>query len=55
MGLGWSLFGLDMIAIAYIAVLVSKHGSWGDILAELPPKPRPNADLEKTPNPSAAP
>jgi len=49
MGLGWALIGFDLIYMGYLTALVSTSGSWQDEMVNIPPKPAPNADLEKAP------
>jgi hypothetical protein len=50
MGLGWSLFGLNLIFIGLIAALVSSsHGRWSEPLWNTPERIHPNADLDQEP------
>jgi len=49
MGLGWALIGFDLIYIGFLAALVSRSGTWGDELANIPAVIAPNADMEKAP------
>lgn len=48
-GLGFSLAGLDLIYIGWLAALVSKHGNWGRDLYNIPERKAANADLDKPP------
>ncbi len=48
-GLGFSLVGIDLIYLGFLAALVSKWGTWNDDLYNLPPIKAANADMERAP------
>jgi hypothetical protein len=44
-GLGWSLVGLNLIYLAYVAALVKRFGNWGHQMWELPNPVKPNSEF----------
>ena len=49
MGLGWSLVGLNLIYLGYLAYLVPKYGNWATEMYHIPPRTLPNAEFDKAP------
>lgn len=49
MGLGWSLVGLNLIYLIYLAVFVPKHGNWSTEMHHIPPRVVGNAEMDKAP------
>jgi len=49
MGLGFSLLGLDLIYMGFVATLARTYGTLNDPIHELPPRRLPNADMNDKP------
>jgi hypothetical protein len=46
MGLGWSLVGLCLIYLGYLAVLVRKYGNWATEMYHIPARKVVNSEFQ---------